>query len=208
MEPLTRKQGMMLALIRDFIQRRGYPPTIRDLLAMAGDKSIAGVQKILGALEGKGYIRKTPGRSRGIEILFAPRSAQIPVVGMVPAGIPLLAEENIEGHVALSADISPPGSFLLRVQGESMIGDYIQDGDYVLVKPQPIADDGDIVVAELDGEATVKRLRRKNGDISLVPSNPTMDPIPIREGAELRIIGKVVAVFRFLEPGTWRNKGD
>jgi repressor LexA len=208
MELLTARQRFILDLIRDFIQQRGYPPTVRELVSLTGKKSIAGAQKILAALERKGYIRKNPGRSRGIELLLAPRPLQIPVVGVVPAGTPVLAEENIEGRFCLDSDLAPPDSFLLKVQGDSMIGDHIQDGDYVLVRPQPVVQEGDIMVAALDGEVTVKRFHREREHIALVPSNPAIKHIWVREGADLRIIGKVVAVFRFLGPGKWRREGD
>lgn len=208
MEALTERQRYFLDLIRDFIQHQGYPPTVRDMLSLARRKSTSGVQKILAALERKGYIRKTPGRSRGIELLYTPRSVQIPVVGVVPAGVPLLAEENIDGHICLGSNIASHGSFLLRVQGDSMIGDHIQDGDYVLVQPQPVAEDSDIVVAALDGEVTVKRFHRARGRIYLVPSNPSMQPVHVHEGTELRTIGKVFAVLRFLGPCSWRGRDD
>ena len=208
MEPLTENEALVLSHITDFIQRRGYPPTVRDLVSLTGKKSIAGVQNPLAALERKGYLKRTPGRSRGIELLAAPRSVSIPVVGVVPAGTPLLSEENVEGYFSLNAHLAPPNSFLLKVQGDSMIGDYIQDDDYVLVQSQPDAQSGDIVVAAIDGEVTVKRFMRNREGISLVPSNPELTEIRVPEGAELRIIGKVVGVFRFLGPNTWRGSGD
>lgn len=208
MEPLTDNEAILFSHIRDFIQHRGYPPTVRDLVSLTGKKSIAGVQNPLAALENKGYLKRTPGRSRGIELIAAPRSVHIPVVGMVPAGTPLLSEENIEGYFSLNANLAPPNSFLLKIHGDSMIGDYIKDDDYVLVQSQPDAQNGDIVVAALDGEVTVKRFQRKRGGIYLVPSNPELTEIRVPEGAELRIIGKVIAVFRFLGHNTWSDTGD
>jgi repressor LexA len=203
MEPLTGNEALLFNHIRDFIQHRGYPPTVRELVSLTGKKSIAGVQNPLAALERKGYLKKTPNRSRGIDLIGAPRSVHIPIVGVVPAGIPLLAEENIEGYFSLNANLAPQNSFLLKVQGDSMIGDHIQDEDYVLVQSLPDAQNGDIVVAALNGEVTVKRFQRKRGGIYLVPSNPDLKEIRVHEGDELRMIGKVIAVFRFLGPNTW-----
>ena len=203
MEPLTGNEALLFNHIRDFIQHRGYPPTVRELVSLTGKKSIAGVQNPLAALERKGYLKKTPNRSRGIDLIGAPRSVHIPIVGVVPAGIPLLAEENIEGYFSLNTNLAPQNSFLLKVQGDSMIGDHIQNEDYVLVQSLPDAQNGDIVVAALNGEVTVKRFQRKRGGIYLVPSNPDLKEIRVHEGDELRMIGKVIAVFRFLGPNTW-----
>ncbi|MBN1253745.1 MAG: repressor LexA [Deltaproteobacteria bacterium] len=200
MDPLTKKQGEILFLIRQFIREKGYSPTVRELVALTGRKSTAGVQKLLEALERKGYIKKAPGRSRGIVPLGGGQFVWVPLVGWVVAGAPVLSEENIEGYCALDGSMVPEGAFLLRVQGDSMIGDHIQNGDLILVRPQPTAEDGAIVVAMVDGETTVKRLSRGLQGIQLVPSHPAMEPLPIREDVQLRIIGKVVAILRFLEP--------
>ena len=200
MDQLTKRQTEILVLLRKFVRERGYPPTVRELLSLTGRKSTAGVQKLLNALERKGYIKKVPGRSRGIVLLGGVQSLWVPLVGCVVAGVPVLSEENIEGYCALDGSVVPDGSFLLRVQGDSMIGDHIQDGDLILVRPQPRGEDGEIIVAMVDGETTVKRLRLRAGGIQLVPSNPALKPLSIREDEQLRIIGKVVAVFRFLEP--------
>jgi len=199
MDHLTKKQGELLFLIRQFVREKGYPPTVRELVALTGKKSTAGVQKLLDALGRKGYIKKSPGRSRGIVPLGGVQSVWVPLIGWVVAGTPVLSEENIEGYCALDGSVVPEGAFLLRVQGDSMIGDHIQDGDLILVRPQPRAEDGAIVVAMVDGETTVKRLRRRGNGIQLVPSHPAMEPLSIREDVQLRIIGKVVAVLRFLE---------
>ena len=197
---MTERQAEIFVLVRKFVRERGYPPTVRELVSLTGRKSTAGVQKLLNALERKGYIKKVPGRSRGIVLSGGVQSAWVPLVGYVVAGAPVLSEEHIEGYCALDGSVVPEGSFLLRVQGDSMIGDHIQDGDLILVRPQPKGDDGAIIVAMVDGETTVKRLRLRNGGIQLVPSNPAMEPLSIREDEQLRIIGTVVAVFRFLEP--------
>jgi repressor LexA len=200
MDQLTKRQTEILVLLRKFVRERGYPPTVRELVSLTGRKRTAGVQKLLNALERKGYIKKAPGRSRGIVLLGGVQSAWVPLVGYVVAGAPVLSEEHIEGYCALDGSVVPEGSFLLRVQGDSMIGDHIQDGDLILVRPQTRGEDGAIIVAMVDGETTVKRLRLRADGIQLVPSNPALKPLSIREDKQLRIIGKVVAVFRFLEP--------
>jgi repressor LexA len=200
MDQLTKRQTEFLVLLRKFVRERGYPPTVRELVSLTGRKSTAGVQKLLDALERKGYIKKAPGRSRGILLLGEIQSVSVPLVECVVAGTPVLSEEHIEGYCALDESVVPEGAFLLRVQGDSMIGDHIQDGDLILVRPQPRAEDGAIIVAMVDGETTVKRLRRRAGGIQLVPSNPSLRPLSIREDEQLRIIGTVVAIFRFLDP--------
>jgi repressor LexA len=118
----------------------------------------------------------------------------------VVAGTPVFSGENIKGYCALDGSVVLEGAFLLSVRGDSMVGDHIQDGDMILVSPQATADDGAIAVAMVDGETTVKRLYRRGDEIELVPSHPVMEPLLIRKDVELRIIGKVVAVLRFLEP--------
>lgn len=199
MDQLTEKQAEILLLLRRFIDERGYPPTVRDLLVLTGRKSTSGVQKILIALERKGYIKKAPGRSRGIVPLGRPHPIWVPVVGCVMAGTPFLSEEHIEGYYALDISMVPEGSFLFRVRGDSMIGDHIQDGDLILVRPQPRAEEGEIVVALVGGEATVKRLRLGSKGIQLVPSHPGMEPLSLGEDGRLSIIGTVVTVLRFLD---------
>jgi len=200
MDQLTKKQEEVLFLIRRFLRDKGYPPTVRELVSLTGRKSTAGVQKILDALERKGHIKKAPGRSRGIVPLRGVQSFWVPLVGWVAAGSPALAEEHIEGYHALDGFVVPEGSFLLRVRGDSMIGDHIQDGDLILVSPQARAEDGAIVVAMVDGETTVKRLCRRGDGIQLVPSHPAMEPLSVRQDVQLRIIGKVVAVLSILDP--------
>jgi repressor LexA len=200
MDQLTKRQAETLSLIRRFLREKGYPPTVRELVSLTGRKSTAGVQKLLNALERKGHIKKVPGRSRGIVPLGGVQSVWVPLLGSVVAGSPALSEENIEGYCALDGSAVPEGAFLLRVRGDSMIGDHIQDGDLILVSPQARAEDGAIVVAMVDGDTTVKRLCRRDDGIQLVPSHPSMEPLSLRQDAQLRIIGKVVAVLRFLEP--------
>jgi repressor LexA len=201
MDQLTKRKAEILFLILEFVRDNGYPPTVRDLVALTDRKSTAGVQKILDALREKGYIKKAPGCSRGIVPRGGDQSVWVPVVGWAAGGRPVFSEENIEGYYALDDSVVPEGAYLFRVRGDSMVGDHIQDGDMIFVSPKARADDGAIVVAMMDGETTVKRLyRRGNGGIRLVPSHPAMEPLSIRKDVQLGIIGKVVAVLRFLEP--------
>jgi repressor LexA len=201
MDTLTKRQEKILFLIRTFVREKGYPPTVRDLVFLSGRKSTAGVQKHLDALERKGHIRKAPGRSRGIVPLGGAQSVWVPLVGWVAAGTPVHSEEDIEGHCALDGSMVPDGSYLLRVRGDSMVDDHIQDGDLILVRPQSRAEDGAIVVAIVEGETTIKRLRWGTRGRSLVPSHPALEPLSIQEDRQWSIIGKVVAVFRFLDAG-------
>ena len=200
MAQLTKRQAEVLFLIQEFVRDNGYPPTVRELVSLTGRKSTAGVQKILDALQKKGHIKKVPGCSRGIVPLGGGQSVWVPLIGWVAAGRPVFSEENIEGYCALDGSVVPEGAFFLRVRGDSMVGDHIQDGDMILVRPQARAEDGTIVVAMVDGETTVKRLYWRDDGIQLLPSHPSMEPLSIRQDAQLRIIGKVVAVLRFLEP--------
>jgi repressor LexA len=189
MDQLTKRQAEVLFLIQEFVRDNSYPPTVRDLVALTGRKNTAGVQKIHDTLRKKGYIKKAPGCSRGIVPMGGGQSVWVPVVGWVAAGRPVFSGENIEGYCALDGSVVPEGVFLL-----------IQDGDMILVSPQAKADDGAIVVAMVDGATTVKRLYRRGDGIHLVSSHPAVEPLLIRKDVELRIIGKVVAVLRFLEP--------
>jgi repressor LexA len=164
-----------------------------------------GPQKTLNILERKGFIRKVPGGSRAIEILSYPpiRLTQIlpiPIVGRVRAGEPILAIENIEGYINLDRNLVSSGNvFLLRVQGDSMIDAHIQDGDFALVKPQPNAENGEIVVALIEDEATIKRIFKKRDSIRLEPANPKMEPIVVKRGEKkITIVGKVIGIFRKL----------
>ena len=155
-----------------------------------GLRSTASVSYHLQALQEKGLLQSPGAKGRKRAIVTSQRPGQIPVVGVVTAGIPILAVENQEGTMAWEGE---PGCFALRVRGESMIGAGILDGDKVVVRPQSTADDGQIVVARIGDEATVKRLRRRNGQIWLMPENPAFDPI---DGSEAELIGLVKAVVR------------
>jgi repressor LexA len=156
-------------------------------------------------LEKKRYIRRVPGGSRAIEMLIPPlvhksQILSLPIVGRVRAGEPILAIENIEGYINLDQSlISSDDVFLLRVQGDSMIDAHIQDGDFALIKPQPNAENGEIVVALVDDEATIKRIFKKRDLIRLEPANPHMEPIVVRKGERrVTLVGKVVGIFRKL----------
>jgi repressor LexA len=202
---LTSTQKKVLDFLIHHLREKGYPPTLREIASHFGLKGPRSPQKTIGILERKGYLRKIPGGSRAIEILSFPpvRSSQIipiPIVGRVKAGEPVLAIENIEGYFNLDRSLaSSDDIFLLRVQGDSMIDAHIQDGDFALVKPQPNAENGEIVVALIEDEATIKRIFKKRDLIRLEPANPDMEPIVIKRGEKkVTVVGKVVGIFRKL----------
>ncbi len=202
--PITAKQEEILEFIKSEILRRGFPPAVREICDAVRLKSTSSVHAHLETLEKAGYIRRDPTKPRAIEILdddFAltrREMVNVPVIGTVAAGVPLLAEQNIEDYFPIPAERMPNvQTFLLRVKGDSMVNAGIFDGDMVLVREQPTARDGDIVVALLDDSATVKTYYREDGYIRLQPENDFMDPI-IVEGP-LLILGKVFGIFRFLE---------
>ena len=190
MSRTSNKAEMILDYVNQFIQENGYAPSVREIGAAVGLRSTASVSYYLQALQEKGLLLSPVAKGRKRAIVTSQRPGQIPVVGVVTAGIPILAVENQEGTMAWEGD---PGCFALRVRGESMIGAGILDGDKVVVRPQSTADDGQIVVARIGDEATVKRLRRRNGQVWLMPENPAFDPI---DGSEAELIGLVKAVVR------------
>lgn len=200
---LTARQKQIYDFLVSHLQENGFPPTVREICSQFGIKSTKGVTDHLAALERKGYIRKRREASRGIEIVnmkpLFDSAVELPILGRIAAGQPGLALENPDGHLAVDRTILPKGdSFVLRVNGDSMIGAHILDGDYVVVKVQDHADDGDIVVARVDDEATVKRLHRDSERIILRPENPIYEDVvytgPEREN--VRIMGLVTAVIR------------
>ena len=200
---LTSTQQRVFDFLKDFLRERGFPPTLREIASHFGLRGPKAPQKTLNILERKGYIRKVPGGSRAIEILSYPQFSlthilSVPIVGRVRAGEPLLAIENIEGYINLDRSLVSSGDvFLLRVQGDSMIEAHIQDGDFALVKPQPNAENGEIVVALIEDEATIKRIFKKRDLIRLEPANPKMEPIVVKKGEKkVTIVGKVVGIFR------------
>ena len=184
------KAQLILDYVNQFILENGYSPSVREIGAAVGLRSTASVSYHLQALQDKGLLQSPGAKGRKRAIVTSVRPGQIPVVGVVTAGLPILAVENQEGTMAWEGD---PSCFALRVRGDSMVGAGILSGDKVVVRPQQTADDGQIVVALLGEEATVKRLSRKNGQIWLLPENPAFEPI---DGSEAQIIGLVKAVYR------------
>ena len=186
----SNKAEMIMDYVNHFIQENGYAPSVREIGAAVGLRSTASVSYHLQQLQQKGLLQAPSTKGKKRAIVTSVRPGQIPVVGVVTAGVPILAIENQEGTMAWDGD---PSCFALRVRGESMIGAGILDGDRVIVRPQQTAEDGQIVVARLGDEATVKRLSRKNGEIWLLPENPAFSPI---DGSEAEIIGIVKALCR------------
>jgi repressor LexA len=214
---LTQRQRMVLEVIRDSVQRRGYPPSMREIGEAVGLTSTSSVSHQLRALQRKGFLRRDPNRPRAVEVRVPgatpvrteddsyeptataesptrPAPAYVPLVGRIAAGGPILAEEAVEDVFTLPKQLVGEGThFLLKVTGDSMIGAAIADGDWVVVRQQPVAEQGDIVAAMIDGEATVKTFKRRDGHIWLMPQNPTYEPIA---GDEASVLGRVVAVLR------------
>ena len=186
----SNKAEMILDYVNHFIQENGYAPSVREIGAAVGLRSTASVSYHLQQLQQKGLLLAPNAKGKKRAIVTSVRPGQIPVVGVVTAGVPILAIENQEGTMAWDGD---PSCFALRVRGESMIGAGILDGDRVIVRPQQTAEDGQIVVARIGDEATVKRLSRKGGEIWLLPENPAFSPI---DGSEAQIIGIVKALAR------------
>jgi len=202
---LTTTQEKVLNFLKNYLRKKGFPPTLREIASHFGLKGPKAPQKTIAILERKGYLRRIPGGSRAIEILggspfHAGQILSLPILGRVRAGEPILAIENIEGYINLDKSlVSSEDVFLLRVQGDSMIEAHIQDGDFALVKPQPNAENGEIVVALIEDEATIKRIFMKKDLIRLEPANPSMEPIVVRKGEKkISIVGKVVGIFRKL----------
>jgi len=200
--PLTDRQERLLRIIETSVTKRGYVPTLQEMASAMGITSLQGVKDHLTALERKGYLRRTPGRRRAMEIIqpITPIAGSVPILGRVAAGRPLLAVENREGALRLDNFLLGNGNhFALRVQGDSMIDAGIQEGDYVIVRQQDAANPGDIIVALLGEEVTVKRLRRKGSALFLEAANAAYEPIPLTGVSPLpRILGIVVGQYRTL----------
>src|SRR4051812_36888924 len=214
---LTARQRKVLEVIRDSVQRRGYPPSMREIGEAVGLTSTSSVSHQLRALQRKGFLQRDPNRPRAVvvrlpgspavrtepdsyeavggqETATRPAPAYVPLVGRIAAGGPILAEEAVEDVFTLPKQLVGEGThFLLKVTGDSMIEAAIADGDWVVVRQQPVAEQGDIVAAMIDGEATVKTFKRKDGHIWLMPQNSAYEPIP---GDEASVLGRVVAVLR------------
>jgi repressor LexA len=205
---LTERNRRVLEVIRDWLDRFGYPPSVREIGEAVGLTSTSSVAHQLRALERKGYLRRDPNRPRAVGVLAPdadnadellgarPRPTYVPVVGRIAAGGPILAEQAVEDVFPLPKEIVGEGSlFLLKVVGDSMINAAITDGDWVVVRQQPNAENGDIVAAMIDGDATVKTFKRKDGHVWLMPHNEAYEPIP---GDDASVLGRVVAVLRRL----------
>jgi repressor LexA len=209
---LTERQRTILEVIRASVTTRGYPPSIREIGDAVGLTSTSSVAHQLRTLERKGYLRRDPNRPRAVDVRGTdamptatittdvagsdslPEPTFVPVLGRIAAGGPILAEQAVEDVFPLPRELVGEGSlFLLKVVGESMVDAAICDGDWVVIRQQNVADNGDIVAAMIDGEATVKTFKRTRGQVWLMPHNPAFDPIP---GNEAAILGKVVTVIR------------
>ncbi|HBW19184.1 MAG TPA: repressor LexA [Actinobacteria bacterium] len=214
---LTWRQRKVLQVIRESVQRRGYPPSMREIGEAVGLTSTSSVSYQLSTLQNKGYLRRDAGRPRTVEVrlpghpavrpepeqgldenvpmdIASQEAAYVPLVGRIAAGGPILAEQAIEDIFPLPRQIVGEGNlFLLKVVGDSMINAAIADGDWVVVRQQPVAENSDIVAAMIDGEATVKTFKRSGDHVWLMPHNPAYTPIP---GDEAEILGRVVAVLR------------
>lgn len=185
------KQEKILEFLNRYIEENGYPPAVREICAAVGLKSTATVSYHLGELKRQGRIQTESGKSRTISLASPlPRGNQIPIVGLVTAGLPILAQENWEGTIPWEGESN---CFALRVRGDSMVGAGILSGDLVVVRPQSDAVNGEIVVALLGDEATVKRFHRDDSGVWLLPENPAYQPI---DGREAQILGKVKALYR------------
>ncbi len=197
--PLTRRQRAVLAAIRELLRASGTAPTLREIRDHLGLRSIGAVQDHVAALGRKGYVRRRRGAARGLMPADEPAPAHlVPVLGRVPAGMPVLADEHVEGWIPVGGPL-PEASLLfgLRVSGDSMVGAGILDGDVVIVRQQDEAHPGDLVVARIEDEATVKRLAHRGGRWFLEPENDAYRPIPFDEKPG-GICGKVVGVWRRL----------
>ncbi len=211
---LTARQRKVLEVIRDSVERRGYPPTVREIGEAVGLTSTSSVSHQLAMLQKKGFLRRDPSRPRAVDVRLPgevasavervadeaaeraarPAPAYVPVIGRIAAGGPVLAEQAVEDVFPLPRELVGSGTlFMLKVVGDSMVGAAIADGDWVVVRQQPSAENGDIVAAMIDGEATVKTYKRRDGKVWLLPHNETYQPIP---GDNAVVLGRVVTVLR------------
>ncbi len=204
---LTERQQAILDFINEYVESNGFPPSVREIGKHFGVYP-ATVQDHISALERKGFLQKKRFQSRTLSVTPSKtgefKRGEIPIVGSVAAGLPQLATENIEEMIHLPKDWAPAGAFLLKVSGDSMVGAHILDGDYVLVHPQQTAANGEIVVALMGEDATVKRFYRSGKGVTLKAENPRFAPIEIEGGAEevaasFRLIGRVMGVLRVMK---------
>ena len=202
-EQLTDRQNRILDYIRYVTKTRNYPPSVREIGEAVGLSSSSTVHNHLNQLERRGLIKRDPSKSRTVQLVAdieldqeRRNAVSVPVVGNVAAGSPILAEQNVEDHVLLPSEMAKDGYFLLRVRGDSMINAGILDGDMVLVRPQHEASNGTIVVAMIDGDATVKRFERTNGHVKLIAENPAYEPIVTSNVSLVGIVRGVIRLFR------------
>ena len=202
MEALSAKQEEIYNVIKESILNKGYPPSVREIGELVGLKSTSSVHAHLNSLEKKGYIRKDPTKPRTIEItddtfnLTRREVVNVPMVGTVSAGMPILASENITDYFPIPSEFLPNTDiFMLKVKGESMVNVGIHDGDQIIVSKQSTAKNGDIIVALIDDSATVKRFYKEKNYYRLQPENDFMEPILVKE---VTILGKVIGLFRFM----------
>ncbi|TCL62952.1 repressor LexA [Hydrogenispora ethanolica] len=203
MEDLSERQKLILDYILSELQKKGYPPSVREIGEAVGLSSSSSVHAHLAKLEEMGYLRRDPTKPRAIEVLVGNSSPDtfnfgsvkyVPIVGQVTAGQPILAEQNIQDYFPLPADFSVAAEvFMLKVKGDSMINAGIYDGDFVIVNRNPAAQNGEIVVAMLEDEATVKRFYKESDCIRLQPENEKYEPIL---APDIRVVGKVIGLFR------------
>ena len=213
MKKLTERQNEILSFIKDFLRENGYPPTLRQIGKKFQISSTFGVKRHLDALEKKGYLNVESNASRGLCVIDneETRSSisesvkneffnKIPIVGRVAAGSPILAEQNIEGSVIIDPSFvkKSENAFALKVQGDSMINAGIFEGDLVVVSPDDKGKNGDIIVAMLDDEVTVKSIEIKNNSVTLIPENDNYKPIPVKDKNSFSVIGKVKGVVRWI----------
>lgn len=199
---ITVKQQEILEYIKEVVLKKGYPPSVREICEAVRLKSTSSVHSHLETLEKNGYIRRDPTKPRTIEIIDdnfnLPRRemVNVPMIGSIAAGQPILAEENIEDYFPMPAELLPnQETFMLRVKGESMINAGIYDGDHILVKQQATAENGQIVAALIDDSATVKRFYKENGHFRLQPENDAMDPILVDR---VDVLGVVIGLVRMM----------
>ncbi|MEF9997467.1 MAG: transcriptional repressor LexA [Lachnospiraceae bacterium] len=199
---ISKKQLEILTYIKEQLLDKGYPPAVREICEAVNLKSTSSVHSHLETLEKNGYIRRDPAKPRAIEIiddtfnLTRRETVNVPIIGRVAAGEPLLAQENIENYFTIPMEFMPNNeTYMLKVQGESMMNIGILDGDYILVEKQQTARNGDIVVALVEDSATVKTFYKEEGVYRLQPENDNMDPIIVNS---VEILGKVIGVFRFM----------
>ena len=202
---ISQKQSEILEYMKNEILNRGFPPSVREICEAVHLKSTSSVHSHLETLEKNGYIRRDPTKPRAIEIvddnfnLVRRETVNVPIIGKVSAGQPLLAVENIDGYFPIPSEYMPNNkTFMLVVQGDSMINAGIFNGDYVIVEQQPTAENGQKVVALVEDSATVKTFYKEDGHIRLQPENDTMAPIIVEQDQVFQILGKVIGVFRFM----------